>query len=548
MVTSCAALNCVQRFEKGSRISFHSFPSKPEILEKWLVNMKRENFRPTQYSKLCSKHFEIHCFDTERFGHTFLKEGSVPTIFNFRKHLTKKTFRQKPPKKHNKISSAVKSITPPPPTPQPPISTKCFVGDFENSDMNRPTSAERCLFVARSAVSSQRKIIKNIVKKNSRTKNKTVSLQSIESHLQEKLLRNENAATLKASFFGPAEELRGLVKEPVVMDVVKLEPLIDPLALRTSDNIDLEENIPLCEEVNSLNLCSTEIKVESENHNNDMTSGIKFEEIPAPVNFPMVKHEAEEGNVLDLHMTPIKTECIDQTCDLTSEIKVEENSMKINFPMMKNEAEERSCSMDTLEEKFVLKPFKCDVCGDCFWELEDLKNHGRQHIRKKSFVCDICGKCFSYYVSLNIHTRQHTGEKPYKCNVCGKCFSLNSSLKVHERQHRCEKSFMCDICGRCFSKLVLLKRHGLVHTSEKPFKCDVCKMNFSLITNLKMHARIHTGEKPFKCDVCGKCLTRSGSLIGHLRVHTGEKPFKCHVCGKSFSESRYLVRHANQHG
>ncbi|XP_069704647.1 uncharacterized protein [Periplaneta americana] len=316
-----------------------SFPSKPEILEKWLVNMKRENFRPTQYSKLCSKHFEIHCFDTERFGHTFLKEGSVPTIFNFRKHLTKKTFRQKPPKKHNKISSAVKSITPPPPTPQPPISTKCFVGDFENSDMNRPTSAERCLFVARSAVSSQRKIIKNIVKKNSRTKNKTVSLQSIESHLQEKLLRNENAATLKASFFGPAEELRGLVKEPVVMDVVKLEPLIDPLALRTSDNIDLEENIPLCEEVNSLNLCSTEIKVESENHNNDMTSGIKFEEIPAPVNFPMVKHEAEEGNVLDLHMTPIKTECIDQTCDLTSEIKVEENSMKINFPMMKNEAE-----------------------------------------------------------------------------------------------------------------------------------------------------------------------------------------------------------------
>lgn len=60
--------------------------------------MKRENFHPSKYSKICSKHFEDSCFDKQRFGHPFLIKGSVPTLFDFPEHLKKKVWHRKPPK------------------------------------------------------------------------------------------------------------------------------------------------------------------------------------------------------------------------------------------------------------------------------------------------------------------------------------------------------------------------------------------------------------------------------------------------------------------
>ena len=64
MVGSCAALNCTTR--KGSPgISFHRFPHRnPELLTKWVHNMKRSDISvktkqwvPNEHSLLCSKHF-----------------------------------------------------------------------------------------------------------------------------------------------------------------------------------------------------------------------------------------------------------------------------------------------------------------------------------------------------------------------------------------------------------------------------------------------------------------------------------------------------------
>ncbi|XP_069673339.1 uncharacterized protein [Periplaneta americana] len=73
-----------------------------------------------------------------------------------------------------------------------------------------------------------------------------------------------------------------------VMDVIKAEPEVDPLAVQTSGNNDLEEKKPLREEVNLLNVQLTEIKAECE------ASEIKFEDTPVPAAVPIVKCEAEE--------------------------------------------------------------------------------------------------------------------------------------------------------------------------------------------------------------------------------------------------------------
>ena len=52
--------------------------------------MRRENWKPTKSSILCSDHFRAECLD--RTGQTCrVKEDAVPTIFNFPEHLIKVT-------------------------------------------------------------------------------------------------------------------------------------------------------------------------------------------------------------------------------------------------------------------------------------------------------------------------------------------------------------------------------------------------------------------------------------------------------------------------
>ncbi|GIY61510.1 major centromere autoantigen B [Caerostris extrusa] len=47
----------------------------------WLSAMKRENFKVTASSRICSKHFSEENFDREKFGGTWLKRDAVPSIF-----------------------------------------------------------------------------------------------------------------------------------------------------------------------------------------------------------------------------------------------------------------------------------------------------------------------------------------------------------------------------------------------------------------------------------------------------------------------------------
>ncbi|XP_069671071.1 uncharacterized protein [Periplaneta americana] len=94
-----------------------------------------------------------------------------------------------------------------------------------------------------------------------------------------------------------------------VMDVIKMEPGSDPLGIQTSGIADIEEKKPL----------------------------------------------SEEGNLLDLDVTKIKTECIDHRYDVKSEMTYEEAAVPIDFPIVKNEAEEEFCELDQVKEEINLE-------------------------------------------------------------------------------------------------------------------------------------------------------------------------------------------------
>ncbi|XP_069684400.1 uncharacterized protein [Periplaneta americana] len=117
------------------------------------------------------------------------------------------------------------------------------------------------------------------------------------------------------------------IEVKVVLDVIKMEHEVDPLAIPGSDSTVVEEEKPLSEALKLFNLHSTLIKPDCEDHNFDVTSEMKLDETPVPKNFPMVKCEIEEDsydldgvkNELKQEITPdeseeVFTERISSTC------------------------------------------------------------------------------------------------------------------------------------------------------------------------------------------------------------------------------------------
>ncbi|XP_075721571.1 THAP domain-containing protein 1-like [Rhipicephalus microplus] len=95
---ACWAVNCTSRPEKSSGKTFHAFPrSQPHLYQQWVVNLKRDKWKPSPGSRLCSSHFTEACFDRSG-SRTRLKSDAIPTLFSFPEHLQKKTPKRKPPK------------------------------------------------------------------------------------------------------------------------------------------------------------------------------------------------------------------------------------------------------------------------------------------------------------------------------------------------------------------------------------------------------------------------------------------------------------------
>uniref|UniRef100_A0A673GC90 THAP domain-containing protein 1 n=1 Tax=Sinocyclocheilus rhinocerous TaxID=307959 RepID=A0A673GC90_9TELE len=78
----CCVPFCKMSSRFNSVISFHSFPLNKETRKKWLHNIRREDYKVSPNTRVCSRHFKGDDFfePSTPTARRLLKKGAVPTL------------------------------------------------------------------------------------------------------------------------------------------------------------------------------------------------------------------------------------------------------------------------------------------------------------------------------------------------------------------------------------------------------------------------------------------------------------------------------------
>ncbi|KFM65822.1 THAP domain-containing protein 1, partial [Stegodyphus mimosarum] len=224
MVGYCIAYNCKEK--AGGTASFHKFPDNPQLRSLWIKAVRRKNFTPTKYSKICSKHFSEDAFEKGGRKYRILKKNAVPSIFDFPSHVgsTTKESRKEPANKEILTNTLTSSFSPvstidlisqqgtseckSPDASKTPLNRKTYIGDFSSDDMNSPTKMKKFFALATAKIEEKQKKIKCLQKRNKRLIKKVDNLRSLVELLTKKnFLSDDATSTLKTTVPGTLHDL-----------------------------------------------------------------------------------------------------------------------------------------------------------------------------------------------------------------------------------------------------------------------------------------------------------------------------------------------------
>ena len=89
MVACCAAVGCKNRKKKGSGISFFRFPQDSARRKQWVASMRRAQWTPRDWDRLCSAHFV-----SGRPSRSPREVDYVPSVFFFTKPPSRRTIQR----------------------------------------------------------------------------------------------------------------------------------------------------------------------------------------------------------------------------------------------------------------------------------------------------------------------------------------------------------------------------------------------------------------------------------------------------------------------
>ena len=89
----------------------YRFSKYEDLKQKWLHALKRDNFKASSSSRICSKYFKIDYFDKNVTAYKKRQSAAVASAFkSFPMHLQRNVQRVKPPKKRNIVNPTCSNV------------------------------------------------------------------------------------------------------------------------------------------------------------------------------------------------------------------------------------------------------------------------------------------------------------------------------------------------------------------------------------------------------------------------------------------------------
>lgn len=211
-------------------------------------------------------------------------------------------------------------------------------------------------------------------------------------------------------------------------------------------------------------------------------------------------------------------EDLGNTCDKCGVSFKNAESLKRHIKTHFIKAEVLSETDEARTEKTDSASLGCNVCGESFTEALDLLAHAEIHARFQPFKCQLCGDTFFEENKIKIHLNENHQDEltESSCRLCGKQCRDQRSLIKHSWEHSREKNHPCSKCGKTFHNKARLKRHISSHRN-KSVMCEICHEEFPDGRQLMNHRHSHTKSNQFPCHECGKTFGSRSSQQIHIR-------------------------------
>ncbi|MPC42953.1 Zinc finger protein 846 [Portunus trituberculatus] len=146
--------------------------------------------------------------------------------------------------------------------------------------------------------------------------------------------------------------------------------------------------------------------------------------------------------------------------------------------------------------------FRCCSCPATFRSKGALTGHLQTH-KKKEFTCLECGLSFQEEVLLHSHRRLHsTAREAVLCEKCGESFSQLEDLRNHVKNHLSPKSPKCKMCNQTCNCQLASNESLEMHLKDCKNRCVECRGTLVVPSILKRNTRTHDRGKPHHCALC----------------------------------------------
>ncbi|XP_018377675.1 PREDICTED: zinc finger protein OZF-like [Trachymyrmex cornetzi] len=167
-----------------------------------------------------------------------------------------------------------------------------------------------------------------------------------------------------------------------------------------------------------------------------------------------------------------------------------DNNCKKRFSSKSNLLKHKTIHLDKML-------FSCSVCQIKFRLLEQLQCHKKIHMNEMHYACQHCSRRFVTVEECKKHEdSEHKKVKPFQCNICGNCFVAKQGLQRHIAQKH-EELFTCNYCTEAFHTKTLLNQHLFdTHIDDRFHTCKICLKTFLRLHHLTEHIKVnHSGLK-----------------------------------------------------